>query len=109
MKTALRIATVLAAAGIAATSFGAEICIDPGHGGSDPGAVGNGQQEKANVLDSSIRFKNWLVADNNDGAGGGSWATVMTRSTDVYVSLAGRCSISNNNASDRFMCIHNNA
>ena len=96
----------LAVTGMAAT---AEICIDAGHGGSDPGAVGNGQQEKTNVLNTALKFRNWLNSDTNDGAGGGSWAVVMTRSTDVYVSLQGRCDIANNNASNRFMCIHNNA
>lgn len=87
----------------------AKICIDPGHGGSDPGAVGNGQQEKVNVLNTSIKFKNWLNTDTSDTGGGGSWSVYMTRTTDVYVSLSGRTTYANNNAVDRFMCIHNNA
>lgn len=90
-------------------SWAAKICIDPGHGGSDPGAVGSGQQEKINVLDSGIRSRNWLNTDTNDARGGGSWVVIMTRSSDVYVGLSTRASFANNNGADRFMSIHNNA
>jgi N-acetylmuramoyl-L-alanine amidase len=105
------IAAVATFAMLVTASWGqtAKVCIDPGHGGSDPGALGNGQQEKANTLNSALYFKSWLDKDTNDTAGGGSWNIVMTRSTDVDVSLQGRCDISNNNACNRFMSIHNNA
>jgi len=86
-----------------------KICIDPGHGGSDPGAVGGGQQEAANVLDTSLKFRTWLNADTAATGGGGSWSVFMTRTTDVDVSLAGRTTYANNNAVARFMSIHNNA
>src|SRR5690606_34681424 len=85
-----------------------KICIDPGHGGSDPGAVGGGQQEKANVLDQGLKLRTWLNNDTADGAGGGSWSTIITRTTDVFVSLSGRANFANNNGAARFMCIHNN-
>lgn len=102
--------TLVAALTVSASlSLAAEICIDPGHGGSDPGAVGIGGYEKNNNLDSCLRQRNWLNADTNDGAGGGSWAVVMTRTTDVYVGLSARAAIANNNASHRFMSTHNNA
>ncbi|MGI8908716.1 MAG: N-acetylmuramoyl-L-alanine amidase [Candidatus Sumerlaeaceae bacterium] len=103
---------ILAAAAIcscAPFSFAAKICIDPGHGGSDPGAVGSGQQEKINVLDSGLRSRNWLNSDTSDGGGGGSWSVIMTRTTDVYVGLSARADYANANAADRFMSIHNNA
>jgi N-acetylmuramoyl-L-alanine amidase len=87
----------------------AKIVIDPGHGGTDPGGVGTGLQEKNVVLDVSKRFKALLDADTADTAGGGKWTALMTRTTDVYVSLAGRSAYSNNNDADRFMCIHSNA
>jgi len=86
-----------------------KIVIDPGHGGTDPGGVGTGLQEKNVVLDVSNRFKQLLDADTADNAGGGKWTTMMTRSTDVFISLAGRSQYSNNNNADRFMCIHSNA
>jgi N-acetylmuramoyl-L-alanine amidase len=86
-----------------------KICIDPGHGGSDPGAVGNGLQEAAVVLDTGLRFRNWLNLDTQDGAGGGSWNVIMTRTTDTTVSLSGRTTFANNNGANRFMSIHANA
>jgi len=91
------------------SAFAAKICLDPGHGGSDSGATGNGLLEKNVNLDVTNRFKTWLDKDTADGAGGGSWSVVRTRSTDVYVSLQGRCDIANNNGANRFMCTHSNA
>ena len=102
---------IVAALALATSSWSAtaKICIDAGHGGSDPGAGGFGQSEARNVLNTSLKFKAWLDKDTNDGAGGGSWSIVMTRTSDVYVSLQGRCNIANNAGANRFMCIHNNA
>jgi len=109
MKFFMKMAATFVVAAAALPLSAAEICIDPGHGGSDPGGVGSGQQEKVNVLNTGLKFRDWLNADNGDAAGGGSWNVVMTRTTDVFITLQGRCDISNNNASDRFMSIHNNA
>lgn len=109
MKGIMKLSAVAVLAVFASTSFAAKICVDPGHGGSDSGATGNGQLEKTNVLNSCLKFRNWLNTDTNDARGGGSWSVVMTRSTDVYISLQGRCDISNNNGCDRFMSTHNNA
>jgi len=86
-----------------------KICIDPGHGGSDPGAVGGGQEEAANVLDTGLKLRTWLNSDTADTAGGGSWSVFMTRTTDTSVSLSGRTTYANNNGVARFMSIHNNA
>ncbi len=66
-------------------------------------------QEKNVVLDVSKRFKALLDADTADTKGGGKWVSLMTRSTDVFVSLAGRSAYSNNQGADRFMSIHSNA
>jgi N-acetylmuramoyl-L-alanine amidase len=93
----------------AAAHAQSKIVIDPGHGGEDPGGVGTGMQEKNVVLDVSKRFKQLLDADSADTAGGGKWTALMTRSTDVFVSLAGRSAYSNNQGADRFMSIHSNA
>jgi uncharacterized protein (TIGR03382 family) len=86
-----------------------KVVIDPGHGGDDSGGVGTGMQEKTIVVDVSKRFKQLLDADSADTAGGGKWTALMTRSTDVFVTLAGRSAYSNNNGADRFMSIHSNA
>jgi N-acetylmuramoyl-L-alanine amidase len=110
MKTALTRLLILAIALIPAVSSAQRrIVIDPGHGGSDPGGVGNGLQEKNIVLDVGNRFKALLDADTNNTGGGGSWVALRTRSTDVFVSLSARASFSNNQGADRFMSIHANA
>jgi MYXO-CTERM domain-containing protein len=85
------------------------IVIDPGHGGTDPGGVGNGLQEKNIVLDVSARFKALLDADTANTSGGGSWVALRTRTTDVFVSLSARAAFSNDQGADRFMSIHANA
>ncbi|HWM86425.1 MAG TPA: N-acetylmuramoyl-L-alanine amidase [Kofleriaceae bacterium] len=85
------------------------IVIDPGHGGGDPGGVGNGLQEKAIVLDVGLRFKQLLDADSSDPGGGGDWVALMTRSNDTFVSLSARAAFANAEGADRFMSIHSNA
>ncbi|MEW5760636.1 MAG: N-acetylmuramoyl-L-alanine amidase, partial [Candidatus Thermoplasmatota archaeon] len=81
------------------------ICIDPGHGGSDPGAVGiDGSffpNEKDFNLDIGIRVKELL---SMAGA-----TVVMTRKIDEDVSLSKRCEIANNANSDIFLSIHMNS
>jgi N-acetylmuramoyl-L-alanine amidase len=93
---------------LSASGFAAKICIDPGHGGSDPGAA-YADLEKVNVLNTGLKFRNWLNTDTNDSRGGGSWVVIMTRSTDVYVGLSARADFANANGADRFMSLHNNA
>lgn len=40
-----------------------KVCLDPGHGGYDPGAVGNGLKEKDLTLDICLRLKPLLEAN----------------------------------------------
>ena len=84
-----------------ASAFAQSVCVDPGHGGSDPGAVGCGLEEAFINLDVSLRLQSLL-----QGAG----VTVyMTRETDVDVSLSGRTQYANSNGADRFASIHTNS
>lgn len=106
MRSLLVLALALAP-GLAAAE--PKIVIDAGHGGTDPGGVGTGAQEKAIVLDVSKRFKALLDADTADTAGGGAWASRLTRGDDTFISLAARSQYSNNQGADRFMSIHANA
>lgn len=79
-----------------------KVVIDPGHGGSDPGAIGpSGLREKDIVLDISLKLKDILSSKG--------YSIVMTRTTDVYLTLAERASISNNSGADLFLSIHNNS
>jgi MYXO-CTERM domain-containing protein len=110
MKTALTRLLVLTVALIPSLAVAQNrIVIDPGHGGSDPGGVGSGLLEKNIVLDVGRRFKTLLDRDTADTRGGGRWVALLTRSSDVFVSLSARAAFSNNQDADRFMSIHSNA
>ncbi|MFH1736113.1 MAG: N-acetylmuramoyl-L-alanine amidase [bacterium] len=78
------------------------IGIDPGHGGTDPGAVGpTGLQEKAVNLTTSLGARAFLVRQN---------ATVyMTRTDDATLSLSYRANFMNSLDVDRSICVHHNA
>jgi len=77
------------------------VCIDPGHGGSDPGAVGCGLREANINLDVGQRFYNVL---KNAG-----YKVYITRTSDVFVSLASRAQYANSLGVDRFISVHCNA
>jgi N-acetylmuramoyl-L-alanine amidase len=86
---------------------GKTICIDPGHGGTDSGAIGIDSQEKNITLAISQKVAKLL---NQAGAN-----VVMTRTTDVDVyapndgaveELQARCNIANAANADVFVCIH---
>ncbi|MDN5331758.1 MAG: N-acetylmuramoyl-L-alanine amidase [Tepidanaerobacteraceae bacterium] len=77
------------------------IVIDPGHGGSDPGAVYSGIYEKDLNLDIAIRLKKLL---EESGA-----RVLMTRESDIYVSLYTRADIANQVGAHLFVSIHNNS
>lgn len=76
------------------------IVIDPGHGGIDPGAVGAG-----NLLEKNLVF---AVAKRVQAQleGTGRYTVVMTRASDVFVSLSDRLAISRKAESDLFISIH---
>lgn len=84
------------------------LCLDPGHGGVDPGAVGNGLLEKDVVLDVALRLRDLLDADTADPSGGGAWDVALTRDADVGVSLLQRVTIANTFGADSFVSVHAN-
>lgn len=79
------------------------IVIDPGHGGSDPGAQGNGLREKDLTLDISKRIRKYLE-NNYSGL-----KVLMTRTGDKYLTLSQRAQFANSNKADLFISIHINA
>ncbi len=74
------------------------VCVDPGHGGKDSGAVWGEVLEKD--LTFSISRK---VAQRLGGQ------AVMTRHGDVYVSLRERCEVANRSGAEVFVSIHVNS
>jgi N-acetylmuramoyl-L-alanine amidase len=78
------------------------VVIDAGHGGHDRGGIpGQRIAEKDMTLDVARRLSNVLSASG--------YRVVMTRSTDVFVPLAGRVAIANSYRNAVFVCIHFNA
>ena len=77
------------------------VCIDPGHGGHDVGALGpSGTTEASMTLDVCKRIRTLLepLAE-----------VVMTRDSDVYLTLAERSTICNKADCDVFLSYHFNA
>ena len=78
-----------------------KIMIDPGHGGKDPGAMGNGLREKDIVLDIARRLARQLRASGVK--------VYMTRDKDAFISLRGRAKMANKIMPDVFISIHANS
>ena len=78
------------------------VVIDAGHGGHDRGGIpGQRIAEKDMTLDVAQRLRNVLAASG--------YRVVMTRDSDVFVSLPGRVAIANSYRNAVFVCIHFNA
>jgi N-acetylmuramoyl-L-alanine amidase len=79
------------------------ICIDPGHGGEDLGAIGKSKmQEKSVTLQISLKLKKLI--ESRTGL-----RVTMTRDKDSEVSLNTRASIANNQRAQMFISIHANS
>jgi N-acetylmuramoyl-L-alanine amidase len=79
-----------------------KICVDAGHGGTDPGAVGpTGLEEAGVALDLCNLVANQLDDLDID--------IMLTREADVFVELEERCNIANDWEADYFVSIHLNS
>jgi N-acetylmuramoyl-L-alanine amidase len=74
------------------------VIIDPGHGGDDSGTMRNGIQEKDLTLDVARRVQRLARLKG--------FATLMTRSGDEWISLAGRAAAANREQNCVFVSIH---
>ncbi|TSB47016.1 N-acetylmuramoyl-L-alanine amidase [Alkalicoccobacillus porphyridii] len=79
------------------------IFIDPGHGGRDSGAIGNGLQEKNITLQISQCIRDYLLSDYHNVE------VNMSRTSDTFVSLSDRSRKANQWSADYFVSIHINA
>lgn len=77
------------------------ICLDPGHGGKDPGKQVGGHDEKTYTLLLAEELRRQLVA--------AGFKVVQTRRKDNYLELSERASFANRNKADLFVCLHFNA
>jgi N-acetylmuramoyl-L-alanine amidase len=76
------------------------VVLDPGHGGSEPGAT-YGKDEKWYNLDITKRLEAILVSNGVN--------VKLTRTTDEFVSLDERVKMANDWEADFFLSVHNNA
>ena len=76
------------------------IALDPGHGGSDPGALGpKGLQEKNVVITVARELQAQLQA-------GGHYRVMLTRAGDTFVALRERVARAEQAKADLFLSIH---
>lgn len=77
------------------------IALDPGHGGSDPGAVYNGRQEKDDNLRLAMAVGKILQDNGVD--------VVYTRETDIYETPFKKATDANQAGADYFVSFHRNS
>jgi N-acetylmuramoyl-L-alanine amidase len=76
------------------------IALDPGHGGSDPGAIGVGGVQEKGVV---IQVARDLQAELQKG---GRYRVMLTRVGDAYVALRERVARAQDARADLFLSIH---
>ncbi|BEG97738.1 N-acetylmuramoyl-L-alanine amidase family protein [Bacteroides sedimenti] len=79
------------------------LVLDAGHGGHDPGAIGNFSREKNINLNIALKVGRIIEQSCNDVK------VIYTRKTDVFIPLDKRAEIANNANADLFISIHTNA
>ena len=77
------------------------VVIDAGHGGKDPGSRGTISHEKVYTLKVARLLRDMLKKKG--------YKVIMTRDSDVFISLAGRVRIANKYPSAVFVSIHFNS
>ncbi|PGY11837.1 N-acetylmuramoyl-L-alanine amidase [Bacillus sp. AFS031507] len=80
-----------------------KLYLDPGHGGDDPGAQGNGLDEKDITLAIALKIRNTILKDYENVQ------VKMSRTSDTTKSLAQRSSEANAWDADFFLAIHINS
>lgn len=78
------------------------VVLDAGHGGKDPGNMGNGYKEKNIALNIVLEIGKRL--ENLPGV-----KVIYTRKTDIFVELKDRANIANKAKADLFVSVHCNS
>jgi N-acetylmuramoyl-L-alanine amidase len=77
------------------------VCIDAGHGGHDPGAIGGGHREADIALTHALALGAALERLE--------YGVLYTRTTDRYLELSARAKAANENRAAVFVSMHCNA
>ncbi|WP_163539865.1 N-acetylmuramoyl-L-alanine amidase [Gracilibacillus sp. YIM 98692] len=80
-----------------------KLYLDPGHGGTDSGATGNGLTEKEMNLDIALKIRDMLTSEYENVD------VNMSRTTDQTKSLSERTNEANDWGADYYLSIHCNA
>ncbi len=111
MKTKFLLFIVLAATATVLSSFNFlknnttkpfVVVLDAGHGGKDPGTMGNGFKEKDIAL--SVVLKIGKILEKQEGI-----EVIYTRKTNVFLELHERAAIANKADADIFVSVHCNS
>lgn len=76
------------------------VCIDPGHGGKDPGCNTEERLEKDDVLKLALCMREKMEAQGI--------TVVMTREDDTFIKLMDRCEIANKAHANYYISVHRN-
>jgi N-acetylmuramoyl-L-alanine amidase len=79
---------------------GITVCIDPGHGGKDPGCNTETRLEKDDVLKLGLAMRTAMEAQGIK--------VIMTREDDTFIPLDERCEIANKANATYFISVHRN-
>lgn len=77
-----------------------KVCIDPGHGGNDPGSVSGARTEKSDNLKLALLLNSQFLAQG--------WDTVLTRTDDNSIILANRTALANKEHCSIYLSCHRN-
>lgn len=79
------------------------LVLDPGHGGSDPGALGTYSKEKNINLNVVLKLKKLINKTFPE------IKVICTRETDIFLKLSERAQIANKAKADLFISVHTNS
>ncbi|TFJ44988.1 hypothetical protein CKN73_00655 [Carnobacterium divergens] len=80
---------------------GRKVFVDPGHGGTDPGAISGGVQEKDLNLSVSLKLQALLESKGAE--------VIMSRTGDQFIPLSTISSKANASNADIFVSVHTNS
>ncbi len=78
-----------------------KVCIDPGHGGKDPGNIEGKIYEKTYTLILALEIKRQLEKEG--------YKVILTRTRDKFVDLGERSNVANASGANLFLSIHFNS